>query len=406
MKKIIFAIILLKLVSFNLYANDAWVIKNFPDSVNIVDIAVNSINEIFVATTYQPNPDVWPSGLFYYSSDDGNSWTQLLEVGKFSEIMDILIDADDNIYLGTWFGSLYKSIDHGFSWERKDNGLSNFAPVYLSINSIGTIYAGQYVMGDLDYSVNGGDLWIQTNYSSSGIRGLGICHNDNIFVDGGKYSRDNGNTWITIDSGLSEIALINTVCYGFNNDNEAFLGSCDGLYSFSSVDSVWLKVLSTNNYITDFIISSENEIYVGTRQATFFSGNNGHDWQNIDDQFSNEPPHTFCFDAEGYLWAVSDRTIYKSQSVITAIEGQSVQSGEIKIFPNPFSEYIHIEFENFENECIKISIHNLEGKLLRSQSIGNTNAANISLNDLKSGVYFITLVNGNSIIKTQRVIKQ
>ena len=80
-KKIIFAIILLKLFSFDLYANDAWIIKNFPDSVNIVDIAVNSINEIFVATIYQPNPDVWPSGLFYYSSDDGNSWAQLLEVG-------------------------------------------------------------------------------------------------------------------------------------------------------------------------------------------------------------------------------------------------------------------------------------------------------------------------------------
>jgi len=407
MKKIILLIILLNFFLINLCANDSWIVKNFPDTVQIMNIAINSANTIFVTTMYDPNDKKLPVGLVYYSTNDGNNWIQVNPGAYFPEILDILIDDNDNIYLGTWYGGIIKSIDNGVSWEVKNNGLSNSVPFTLASTSEGAIYAGQYWGGDIDNTIDGGEEWIQLAYSTSGIKGMGINSSDYIFVDGNKYSVNNGNTWITIENGLPNHVLINQVCYSFNIDNETFLGTVEGVYFLNPMDSIWVKILSTSR-ITDMIISSGNEIFAGTIFGTYYSGNNGFDWQNIDEQFSNSPPRTFCFDSDGYLWAASYGTIYKSQRIITDTQSKLSNSKEINIFPNPFNGYLQIEFDNLEIEDLRISIYSIDGVLVKHliNNILNINSIRMYLNELEPGIYIVNLENKKSVIKTEKLIKQ
>jgi len=309
---------MLILFSFNIQAQDYWIEKSFTDSVSINNIAINSVNEIFVTATYY-DPDIqWWIGLVYYSNDDGNTWIIKTPYYNFHEIIDVLIDSEDNIYLGTWTGGIYKSVDSGNTWEEKNSGLTNICPTSLAINSEGWLYAGHFWGGGIDYSENGGDEWIQINYPlyGCGVRGLGIGLNDYIFVDASNYSVDNGNTWSTIDEGLSVSVLINQVWYSFNTNNEVFLGTVEGIYYLYSCDSTWEKILSTDGYVYDIIINSENKIYAGSSDGVFYSENNGQDWQLINEQFSSFPPGKFSFDSDGYLWAVGSNVIYKSKYII------------------------------------------------------------------------------------------
>jgi hypothetical protein len=302
-------------------ATNTWTLKNFPDSVTINGIATNSMNEVFVTAYYWDEGDDYTVGIAYKSTDDGNTWEQIIHSEYFPSIMDILIDIQDNIYLGTWYGGcIYKSVDHGNTWESYENGLSNCVPVYLSITSKGVLYAGQEWGAGIDYSVNGGETWQPTNHpSNGGIKGLGVSMNDYLFSDGGTYSSDGGNTWHTNNAGFSDYALWNNVRYAFNKNDEAFAGTVEGVYYLGSIDASWEKTLSTDGYILGLITTSQNEVFAATNDDIFYSANNGQNWENINNQFSDSKPRKFCFDKEGYLWAASENQIYKSNAILTTI---------------------------------------------------------------------------------------
>ncbi len=410
MKRIITLSIALLFLLFKAYGTESWVLKNFPDSVLITGLEINSANEIFVIAGYTIT-EPWFVGVVYRSSDDGNNWVQIVSPSDhFPEILDILIDNDDNIYLGTFYGGIYKSINNGATWVEKSIGLSNTVPVFLSKSSEGVLYAGQFYGGGIDYSLNGADEWNQTNHpSNSGIKGLGVGRDDYIFSNGGIYSGDGGVSWHYNNVGLSGYTLLNRVCYAFNETNEIFLGSIDGIYYLSSIDSSWEKILSTSGYVLDIISTSQNTIYAATNQDVFFSVNNGQDWEILSDQFINSKPQKFCFDNEGYLWAASGNEIYKSQNVLTGLSENSVNQKNIKIFPNPFKDNLTIRFNNNmqDGEEISINIFTLDSKLHKSiTDNAYDNQIVLSLKNLTAGPYLIRIDQRGSNIKNEIIIKK
>lgn len=409
MKRIILLPLALFFLLFEANATESWVLKNFPDSVTIKDLEINSANEIFVIASYYSG-EPWPVGVVYRSGDDGNNWIQIISPSDhFPEIMDILIDDDDNIFLGTMYGGVYKSENNGASWEVKADGLSNSVPTFLSINSAGVLYAGQYWGGGIDLSANGGNAWSPTNHpSNGGIKGMGIGLDDYIFSDGGLYSPDGGVSWYYHNDGLSGHALLNRVCYAFNNSNEVFLGSVEGIYYLSSLDSSWIKILSTEGFISDIIVSSQNTIYSATIGDIFFSSNNGQDWITINHQFISSLPQKFCFDNDGYLWAASGTEIYKSQSVLTGIYENTAHKENVKIFPNPFKDNLIIEFTNNLNdgESIRISIYSIDGKLQKTITDKvSDNQIIIGLNNLTVGSYILSIAQ-RGFITNRLIIKE
>ena len=73
---------------------------------------------------------------------------------------------------------------------------------------------------------------------------------------------------------------------------------------------------------------------------------------------------------------------------------------EIKLFPNPVSDFVTVAFQN--NENVEILIYDVFGKIVYTKGMKNENSVNINLALLSSGVYFFKIINKenqNSVIK-------
>jgi len=77
----------------------------------------------------------------------------------------------------------------------------------------------------------------------------------------------------------------------------------------------------------------------------------------------------------------------KQQIIVTSIEDE-VLSTNLKVFPNPASESIKIDFPN--NQSAHIRVVTLAGKVIHEVFTNNTSTIQIKLNDFPKGVYLIT----------------
>lgn len=83
-----------------------------------------------------------------------------------------------------------------------------------------------------------------------------------------------------------------------------------------------------------------------------------------------------------------------------ATPNKPVVSLEFKVYPNPFVDYVLID--NF-SELTKVVVSNIAGQVVKE--VVNPEHE-IQLNELRSGVYFISLYQGNEIAKTVKLLKR
>ena len=82
---------------------------------------------------------------------------------------------------------------------------------------------------------------------------------------------------------------------------------------------------------------------------------------------------------------------------------KQVINDKIKIYPNPFSDFITVDLDNSISDTI-IMIYNIEGKLVQSAIIIKSGI--INLQELDKGIYFIQIMDNNKVLSTQKILKQ
>lgn len=136
-----------------------------------------------VATGTNPSPTIYLTGYgeVYRSSNGGQSWLRVANVGANYDIADIEVDPTDSntVYVCTgsrefsgYYGisvdpgnGLYKSQDGGGSWEPINNGLPNqgheteCSSVYVDRTNNQNVYVG--MNGQVFVSNDGGMSWVQ-----------------------------------------------------------------------------------------------------------------------------------------------------------------------------------------------------------------------------------------------------
>ena len=81
------------------------------------------------------------------------------------------------------------------------------------------------------------------------------------------------------------------------------------------------------------------------------------------------------------------------------------QLSGIKLFPNPTTESIRIEFKTIQNQETQWKIQDLKGVMLKGGKIPiNSLSENINIQDLSSGIYIITFQNKNNVFTKKIVI--
>ena len=154
----------------------------------------------------------------FKSEDGGNSWKEMdegFEHGEDTAIHDIIIDPKNTsiIYVSTTRHEsekgigVYKSEDAGKNWREVSGGLSDDS---LSVNTLiidpeNTKELVAATFGGLYKSTDGGENWKKTSSASSFDVEYVIDDSKTVYAstdDGVLQSRDFGNTWIAVNSGL------------------------------------------------------------------------------------------------------------------------------------------------------------------------------------------------------------
>lgn len=96
---------------------------------------------------------------------------------------------------------------------------------------------------------------------------------------------------------------------------------------------------------------------------------------------------------------------FQQNLIITAINENLDTPVKVKIYPNPASSIVTIQFEAATDKEILLYILDTQGKLIKTDRIEeSTLEKNIDLEDLPSGVYYLRMIKGN-MVNVYKVVK-
>ncbi len=139
----------------------------------------------------------------------------------------------------------------------------------------------------------------------------------------------------------------------------------------------------------------------------------GYDYQWIDcstdEPIEGETSQTFTASENGnYAVIISSEnctTTSECMQVTTVGISQYTASLEVSTYPNPFTEFITFESEEFISNDALVQVFSTTGQLVKSQSFYKQRKIQLNLSDLQNGCYLVQIISGNAQY-SQQVIKQ
>jgi len=162
------------------------------------------------------------------------------------------------------------------------------------------------------------------------------------------------------------------------------------------------KLLGNGNYITHVLgstIASNSKTWtfdwtapvVGSGDVTFYAAFNA---ANGNGNFTGDNIYE------------SSLSVSEDPSVGIGILG-SKATASLSVYPNPASETATIAWESASNGAVDISVMDLQGRLLTSKKVqqSQTNNHQLSLEDYTSGIYIVRLTDGTQTATSRLVIE-
>ncbi|WP_010180159.1 Kelch repeat-containing protein [Aquimarina agarilytica] len=84
-----------------------------------------------------------------------------------------------------------------------------------------------------------------------------------------------------------------------------------------------------------------------------------------------------------------------------AVNLNTIADTDLKVFPNPSSDYLKIEFNQANDSIVKATLFDMQQKLISTANFNKNNAIEMSLKNIPSGLYFINILleSGETLIK-------
>ena len=103
---------------------------------------------------------------------------------------------------------------------------------------------------------------------------------------------------------------------------------------------------------------------------------------------------------------LTGRQVYLCQFDLSIITGNEALSATVRLFPNPVTDKLTIEWPSSVNKSTEISVINQAGQVVKQQplieghNLRPTQQTTLSVSDLPPGLYFIKLQSGqNQVVK-------
>ena len=114
--------------------------------------------------------------------------------------------------------------------------------------------------------------------------------------------------------------------------------------------------------------------------------------------------------AQTIIGGQSDAFVFQADStfdIITNLPNFFSANNLIDIYPNPFSNIIHLTIKDFnKSDDYEVSIFNVEGKKILCKSIYEKNSVIEFEKNLKSGIYFLEIFKNNQIVESKKLLKK
>jgi hypothetical protein len=95
----------------------------------------------------------------------------------------------------------------------------------------------------------------------------------------------------------------------------------------------------------------------------------------------------------------------QSRLTVTGIGDLPILDYEIVVFPNPASDHLIILTDKEQHENLYYQLYDLSGKIIVQDRIRETETT-IPVNNLRSAVYLLRIIEGNRQVRAFKVVKQ
>jgi Secretion system C-terminal sorting domain len=92
-------------------------------------------------------------------------------------------------------------------------------------------------------------------------------------------------------------------------------------------------------------------------------------------------------------------------NTVTGIQDKGLQSENLLIYPNPASEYMHIEIKNFISGDVQYAFADLTGRIVMQGSFKDANYVLYLNGNMESGIYYLIL-HFNDLVYSKMVFKK
>lgn len=254
-------------------------------------VAVNHIikkdNYLFAGTSYW---SLQGKGV-YRSDDNGASWVQKITgIQTSSSFNDLnitgLAKTTTYLYASTRANGIYRSANNGEDWTRVFDQYSPDSSVYREINGLCT-------SGDIIFAVGTGTVYRSSNHGttweplSTGIP-VGayvwqiISSSNDLYIRTGNgfyWSPSNGDYWVPINNGITQPTGAGTGAMSVEGTT-VYVSTYDGTegpktYKSTNRGSTWENISSLSGYYVQSLLNSGSLVLAGNIGNYGFSGNGG-----------------------------------------------------------------------------------------------------------------------------------
>jgi len=403
-----------------LNTNAQWIQQNSGTTNNLYDVHFPTQDTGYVVGYY---------GTILKTIDGGTNWNSL-NSGTTVNLNSVHFVTNQKGFAVGDSGLILKTINGGITWNIDTINLNyQFNEIYFINSSIGFIVGKKTAPNPIILkTTNSGANWnnaiiIDSNSISSGygITNIHFPTTDTgyaVFRSGVIKSIDGGDNWSIITSSQNPadsvfpFSILES-CY-FTDANTGYIA---GWYN----PALW-KTSDGGNYWTDLDTSTADltftlyDIYFPTNNTGYASGwyglifkttDAGNNWQIQSVPIPSYSLYSVYFTDENNGFAVGESgTIIKTTNGggITRVNDINLKLQKITVYPNPFSAYTLIEFENYKKEKHTLTLYNSLGQLVRQIDNINEGQVKIEKKNLTSGLYFFQLRNEIEIVGMGKII--
>ncbi|MBT3621919.1 MAG: T9SS type A sorting domain-containing protein, partial [Flavobacteriales bacterium] len=296
-----------------------------------------------------------------------------------------------------------------FGWEMFSDTIPNpnmiITTIETSVHPANVVYVGtKYKKIFRIDNANTGDPSLVELTSPSGANGAGYVYDIAVNPDNANevlvvysnysvyslfHSIDGGQSWIKVAGNLEQNpsgsgngpSCRTAKIIPLGNDTLYLVGTSVGLFGTANLDgqnTVWKQVASQEigAVVIETLTYRANDglLVVGTHGNGIFQTN-----------------------------------LTSANGVLSGVETVLTDDFEMNIYPNPVTSIVYIEFTLKTNRLVSFKLHDELGKLVKignqNRCIKGENKMQITIDNLKSGIYFVSL-NLDGKVFTKQIIKK